>query len=60
MLKNPVKLNQQRSGAGVGITATVYPVPQELKPASSLELLKRNLIREALVFTRHEATARTA
>ena len=53
MLKNPVKLNQQRQAApAVGITQAVYPVPQELKPALFLELLKRNLIREALVFTR--------
>jgi ATP-dependent RNA helicase RhlE len=53
MLKNPVKLNQQRQAApAVGITQAVYPVAQELKPALFLELLKRNLIREALVFTR--------
>jgi ATP-dependent RNA helicase RhlE len=53
MLKNPVTLNLQRQAApAVGITQAVYPVPQELKPALFLELLKRNLVREALVFTR--------
>jgi ATP-dependent RNA helicase RhlE len=53
MLKNPVTISLQRQAApAVGITQAVYPVPQELKPALFLELLKRNLIREALVFTR--------
>ena len=53
MLKQPVTISLQRQAApAVGITQAVYPVPQELKPALFLELLKRNLIREALVFTR--------
>jgi ATP-dependent RNA helicase RhlE len=53
MLKNPVAINLQRQAApAVGITQAVYPVPQELKPALFLELLKRDLVREALVFTR--------
>ena len=53
MLKNPVTISLQRQAApAVGITQAVYPVPQELKPALFLELIKRDLIREALVFTR--------
>ena len=53
MLKNPVTISLQRQSApAVGITQAVYPVPQELKPALFLELLKRDLVREALVFTR--------
>jgi ATP-dependent RNA helicase RhlE len=53
MLKQPVAISLQRqAGPAVGITQAVYPVPQELKAALFLELLKRNLIREALVFTR--------
>ena len=53
MLKNPATINLQRQAApAVGITQAVYPVAQELKPALFLELLKRDLVREALVFTR--------
>jgi len=53
MLKNPVTISLQRQSApAVGITQAVYPVPQELKPKLFLELLERNLVREALVFTR--------
>jgi ATP-dependent RNA helicase RhlE len=53
MLKNPVTISLQRQAApAVGITQAVYPVPQELKPKLFLELLERNLVREALVFTR--------
>jgi ATP-dependent RNA helicase RhlE len=53
MLKNPVTISLQRQAApAVGITQAVYPVPQELKPALFMELLKRDLVREALVFTR--------
>ena len=53
MLKNPVTISLQRQPApAVGITQAVYPVPQELKPALFLELIKRDLVREALVFTR--------
>ncbi len=53
MLRQPHTISLQRQAApAVGITQAVYPVPQELKPALFLELLKRNLIREALVFTR--------
>jgi ATP-dependent RNA helicase RhlE len=53
MLKDPVSISLQRQAApAVGITQAVYPVAQELKPALFLELLKRGLVREALVFTR--------
>jgi ATP-dependent RNA helicase RhlE len=53
MLKNPVTINLQRQAApAVGITQAVYPVSQDLKPALFLELLKRGLVNEALVFTR--------
>ena len=53
MLKSPVTISLQRQAApAVGITQAVYPVPQELKAPLFLELIKRNLVREALVFTR--------
>jgi ATP-dependent RNA helicase RhlE len=53
MLKNPVTISLQRRAApAVGITQAVYPVPQEVKPSLFLELVKRDLVREALVFTR--------
>ena len=53
MLKNPATINLQRqAGPAVGITQAVYPVPQDLKSALFLELLKRGILREALVFTR--------
>ena len=53
MLKNPARINLQRQAAPAGgITQAVYPVPQTLKTALFLELLRRDLIREALVFTR--------
>lgn len=53
MLQNPVTINLERKAApAVGITQAVYPVPQELKSVLLLALLERNLVREALVFTR--------
>jgi ATP-dependent RNA helicase RhlE len=53
MLKNPVTINLQRQAApAVGITQAVYPVEQELKSALFVHLLERNLVQEALVFTR--------
>ncbi|HEX5819809.1 MAG TPA: DEAD/DEAH box helicase, partial [Gemmatimonadales bacterium] len=53
MLKNPVTINVERQAAPAsGITQAVYPVPQELKSALLLELLKRNVLKEVLVFTR--------
>jgi ATP-dependent RNA helicase RhlE len=53
MLKNPATINLQRHAApAIGITQAVYPVPQDLKPVLFVELLKRGILREALVFTR--------
>jgi ATP-dependent RNA helicase RhlE len=53
MLKNPVRINQQRQSApAIGITQAVYPVPQNLKAKLFIELLQRDILREALVFTR--------
>ena len=53
MLKHPVTINLQRQSAPAsGITQAIYPVAQELKSALLVELLKRDILREALVFTR--------
>ncbi|MBL8962179.1 MAG: DEAD/DEAH box helicase, partial [Gemmatimonadetes bacterium] len=53
MLKNPLTINLARKAApAVGITQAVYPVQQELKSALLLELLNRDLMEQALVFTR--------
>jgi ATP-dependent RNA helicase RhlE len=53
MLKNPVSINLQRESAPpAGITHAVYPVSQALKAALLLELLRRNVVRDVLVFTR--------
>ena len=53
MLKHPAIINLQRQSApATGIAQAVYPVPQELKSALLVELLTRDILREALVFTR--------
>ena len=53
LLHNPATINLERKAApAVGITQAVYPVKQELKSALLLALLQRNLMNEALVFTR--------
>src|SRR5687767_4265331 len=53
LLKNPATINLQRqSTPAVGITQAVYPVPQQLKAALLVELLKRGILQQALVFTR--------
>ncbi len=53
MLKDPVTMSVGRQAKpAVGITQAVYPVPKGLKAALLVELLKRSLVREALVFTR--------
>jgi len=53
MLKKPVTISLQRKAApAVGITQAAYPVPQDLKPALLLELFRRNILGQALVFTR--------
>jgi len=53
MLRKAVSINVQRQSAPpVGITQAAYPVPQDLKPALLMELFRRNILRQALVFTR--------
>src|SRR5687768_11898290 len=53
VLRDPVLIHVDRQAApAVGITQAVYPVPQQLKSALFVELLKRGEMREALVFTR--------
>ncbi len=53
MLRDPVTVNLARKSApAIGITQAIYPVPQELKSALFVELLKRGEMKEALVFTR--------
>ena len=53
MLKNPATIALQRQAApAAGITQAAYPVPQPLKAALLVELLKRGLMTQALVFTR--------
>jgi ATP-dependent RNA helicase RhlE len=53
LLRDPVAINLgRRAVPAVGITHAVYPVPQELKTALFLTLLRRGEMRDALVFTR--------
>jgi ATP-dependent RNA helicase RhlE len=53
MLKDPATINLARKAApAVGITQAIYPVQQELKSALLLALLERDLMEQALVFTR--------
>lgn len=53
MLRDPVTINLERKSApAVGITQAVYPVPRDLKQALLVELLARNIIADAIVFTR--------
>jgi ATP-dependent RNA helicase RhlE len=53
MLKRPVTISLQRKTApAVGITQAAYPVPQDLKAPLLLELFRRNILGQALVFTR--------
>jgi ATP-dependent RNA helicase RhlE len=53
MLKKPVTISLQRQAApAVGITQAAYPVSQDLKASLLLELLRRNILQQALVFTR--------
>ena len=58
MLRDPVMVNlERRSTPAVGITQAVYPVARELKSALLLELLKRDIVADAIVFarTKHRA-----
>jgi len=53
MLHDPVRIDLERKSApAVGITQAVYPVARELKSALLVELLKRDIVAEAIVFTR--------
>jgi len=53
MLHNPVIVNLARiSAPAVGITQAVYPVPRERKAALLVDLLQRDVIADAIVFTR--------
>ena len=53
MLKKPVTISLQRQAApAVGITQAAYPVSQDLKAPLLLELFRRGILQQALVFTR--------
>ena len=53
MLRNPVSIDVARPSApATGITHAAYPVPQALKAALLVQLLRDGDIRDALVFTR--------
>jgi ATP-dependent RNA helicase RhlE len=53
MLHDPATINLERKAApAVGITQAIYAVPQELKSSLLLTLLQRDIMHEALVFTR--------
>jgi ATP-dependent RNA helicase RhlE len=53
MLHRPTTINLERKAQpAVGITQAVYPVPRELKSALLLELVRRDIVSEAIVFTR--------
>src|SRR3954469_14094428 len=53
MLRDPATINLERKAApAVGITQAIYPVAQELKSSLLLALLQRDMMKEALVFTR--------
>jgi ATP-dependent RNA helicase RhlE len=53
MLHQPATINlERRSQPAIGITQAVYPVGQEAKAALLRELLNRNAVGNAIVFTR--------
>src|SRR5512137_2159636 len=53
MLKGAVTNNLERKSApAIGITQAVYPVGRELKSALLAELIKRDIVADAIVFTR--------
>src|SRR6266516_384579 len=53
LLRNPATINLERKAApAVGITQAVYPVAQDVKSSLLLELIKRDEMKNALVFTR--------
>ncbi len=53
LLHEPVTIQLQRRAAPAGgIRQAVYPVPRELKSALLAELIRRDLVADAIVFTR--------
>ena len=53
MLRSPATVNIERKAApATGVTQAVFPVREDLKSALLLEMLKRQEIESALVFTR--------
>ena len=53
LMRDPVTINlERRAVPASGIRQAVYPVARELKTALLLELLARNLVADAIVFTR--------
>jgi ATP-dependent RNA helicase RhlE len=53
MLRDPVSIQTQRQAAPAsGITQAVYPIPQELKSALIVHLLRQKTMTQALIFTR--------
>ena len=53
ILHDPVSIQVERPAApAVGVTHTLYPVPQELKSALLVEMLKQTGMRSVLAFTR--------
>ncbi|MDB4874548.1 MAG: rhlE 1 [Gemmatimonadetes bacterium] len=53
LLHNPATINLERKQAPAsGITQAIYPVAQELKSLLLAALLERDIMKEALVFTR--------
>jgi ATP-dependent RNA helicase RhlE len=53
ILRNPARIAlQSRAAPAQGVTHAVYSVPSAMKAAMLVELLKRGLMNEALVFTR--------
>jgi ATP-dependent RNA helicase RhlE len=53
ILRDPVTIDLERKSApAVGITQAVYPVHRERKTALLVELLRRGIVEDAIVFTR--------
>ena len=53
MLHQPAMINLERKAApAVGITQAVYPVREELKAELFLELIRRGVLHDVIVFTR--------
>jgi ATP-dependent RNA helicase RhlE len=52
-MSDPVRIGVERKAApATGVTQALLPVPEKLKPALLLELLRRREVHTALVFTR--------